>query len=133
MTALVHTAREHGVELELAHHNNLLLNDRIVYDRSGWQPVHDNDEGDRIGTEKAVRSRKGKKRREADSNASNNSEEGKKKNSKKTKTEGKKATPKKPKAKKTVAEKLLNMGDDEAESDESSEETGTASDTSDSS
>jgi ribulose-5-phosphate 4-epimerase/fuculose-1-phosphate aldolase len=37
-----------GAELELAHHNNLLLNDRIVYDRSGWQPVHDNDEGDRI-------------------------------------------------------------------------------------
>ena len=24
------------------------FNDRIVYDRSGWQPVHDNDEGDRI-------------------------------------------------------------------------------------
>ena len=37
-----------GAELELAHHNNLLLNDRIVYDRSGWQPVHDNQEGDRI-------------------------------------------------------------------------------------
>ena len=35
-------------ELELAHHNNLLLNDRIVYDRSGWQPVDDDAEGDRI-------------------------------------------------------------------------------------
>ena len=35
-------------ELELAHHNNLLLNDRVVYDRAGWQPVADVDEGDRI-------------------------------------------------------------------------------------
>ena len=35
-------------ELELVHHNNLLLNDRIVYDRSGYQPVADNEEGDRI-------------------------------------------------------------------------------------
>jgi ribulose-5-phosphate 4-epimerase/fuculose-1-phosphate aldolase len=35
-------------ELALAHHNNLLLNDRIVYDREGLAPVADNEEGDRI-------------------------------------------------------------------------------------
>jgi ribulose-5-phosphate 4-epimerase/fuculose-1-phosphate aldolase len=35
-------------ELALAHHNNLLLNDRIVYDREGYAPVADTDEGDRI-------------------------------------------------------------------------------------
>jgi ribulose-5-phosphate 4-epimerase/fuculose-1-phosphate aldolase len=34
--------------LELAHHNNLLLNDRIVMDKAGDQPVGDNTEGDRI-------------------------------------------------------------------------------------
>lgn len=37
-----------GGELALAHHNNLLLNDRIVYDTAGYEPVHDNEEGDRI-------------------------------------------------------------------------------------
>jgi ribulose-5-phosphate 4-epimerase/fuculose-1-phosphate aldolase len=35
-------------ELHLSHHNNLLLNDRVVYDREGDEPVHQNDEGDRI-------------------------------------------------------------------------------------
>jgi ribulose-5-phosphate 4-epimerase/fuculose-1-phosphate aldolase len=35
-------------ELQVAHHNNLLLNDRIVYDREGYAPVADNEEGDRI-------------------------------------------------------------------------------------
>jgi ribulose-5-phosphate 4-epimerase/fuculose-1-phosphate aldolase len=35
-------------EFSLSHHNNLLLNDRIVYDREGDEPVHRNDEGDRI-------------------------------------------------------------------------------------
>lgn len=35
-------------ELELAHHNNLMLNDRVVYDREGYAPVADNEEGDRI-------------------------------------------------------------------------------------
>jgi ribulose-5-phosphate 4-epimerase/fuculose-1-phosphate aldolase len=35
-------------ELALAHHNNLLLNDRIVYDCEGYAPVADNEEGDRI-------------------------------------------------------------------------------------
>ncbi|PHK95437.1 aldolase [Pseudoroseomonas rhizosphaerae] len=35
-------------ELALSHHNNLLLNDRIVYDREGDEPVHQNEEGDRI-------------------------------------------------------------------------------------
>lgn len=35
-------------ELALSHHNNLLLNDRIVYDREGDEPVHVNEEGDRI-------------------------------------------------------------------------------------
>jgi len=35
-------------ELQLAHHNNLMLNDRIVYDRKGLTPVDDHDEGDRI-------------------------------------------------------------------------------------
>jgi ribulose-5-phosphate 4-epimerase/fuculose-1-phosphate aldolase len=36
------------VSLELVHHNNLLLNDRVVYDREGYEPVGNNDEGDRI-------------------------------------------------------------------------------------
>jgi ribulose-5-phosphate 4-epimerase/fuculose-1-phosphate aldolase len=36
------------ISLELVHHNNLLLNDRIVYDREGYEPVSSNDEGDRI-------------------------------------------------------------------------------------
>lgn len=35
-------------ELALAHHNNLMLNDRIVYDYEGYAPVADTDEGDRI-------------------------------------------------------------------------------------
>jgi ribulose-5-phosphate 4-epimerase/fuculose-1-phosphate aldolase len=35
-------------ELALAHHNNLLLNDRIVVDREGDRPVDSNQEGDRI-------------------------------------------------------------------------------------
>ncbi len=35
-------------EFELAHGNNLFLNDRVVADIWGGQPVHDNDEGDRI-------------------------------------------------------------------------------------
>ncbi|MBC7799462.1 MAG: class II aldolase/adducin family protein, partial [Gemmatimonadaceae bacterium] len=35
-------------ELALAHHNNLLLNDRIVVDLAGDEPVGDHDEGDRI-------------------------------------------------------------------------------------
>jgi ribulose-5-phosphate 4-epimerase/fuculose-1-phosphate aldolase len=35
-------------ELALAHHNNLVLNDRVVIDVGGDEPVHDNDEGDRI-------------------------------------------------------------------------------------
>jgi ribulose-5-phosphate 4-epimerase/fuculose-1-phosphate aldolase len=35
-------------ELHLSHHNNLLLNDRVVYDHEGDEPVHQNDEGDRI-------------------------------------------------------------------------------------
>lgn len=38
-----------GGELALAHHNNLMLNDRIVYDVEGDEPVHDNEEGDRLG------------------------------------------------------------------------------------
>lgn len=37
-----------GAELALSHHNNLTLNDRIAYDVEGYEPVHDNDEGDRI-------------------------------------------------------------------------------------
>src|SRR5512139_2694566 len=37
-----------GVELALSYHNNLLLNDRAVYDDEGDQPVHTNEEGDRI-------------------------------------------------------------------------------------
>ncbi|WP_291296626.1 class II aldolase/adducin family protein [Elioraea sp.] len=37
-----------GGEFRLSHHNNLLLNDRIVYDTEGYEPVHDNEEGDRI-------------------------------------------------------------------------------------
>ncbi len=35
-------------ELALAHHNNLLLNDRVVYDSGGGEPVMDDQEGDRI-------------------------------------------------------------------------------------
>ncbi|MBI0432667.1 class II aldolase/adducin family protein [Roseomonas sp. KE0001] len=35
-------------EFALSHHNNLLLNDRMVYDREGDEPVHVNEEGDRI-------------------------------------------------------------------------------------
>lgn len=37
-----------GGELRLVHHNNLMLNDRIVYDTEGYEPVLDNEEGDRI-------------------------------------------------------------------------------------
>ena len=37
-----------GAEFALSHHNNLLLNDRAVYDGEGDQPVHSNEEGDRI-------------------------------------------------------------------------------------
>ena len=35
-------------QLILAHHNSLLLNDRVVYDLEGDEPVGDNEEGDRI-------------------------------------------------------------------------------------
>ena len=35
-------------ELALAHHNNLLLNDRVAYDRDGHAPALDDHEGDRI-------------------------------------------------------------------------------------
>jgi ribulose-5-phosphate 4-epimerase/fuculose-1-phosphate aldolase len=35
-------------EFALAHHNNALLNDRVVVDQGGVRPVHDNYEGDRI-------------------------------------------------------------------------------------
>ena len=35
-------------QMTLSHHNSLLLNDRIVIDLEGDQPVHDNTEGDRI-------------------------------------------------------------------------------------
>ncbi len=35
-------------ELALSHHNNLILNDRLVVDLEGDQPVGDNQEGDRI-------------------------------------------------------------------------------------
>jgi ribulose-5-phosphate 4-epimerase/fuculose-1-phosphate aldolase len=35
-------------ELALAHHNNLLLNDRVAVDDGGDRPVDDNAEGDRI-------------------------------------------------------------------------------------
>jgi len=37
-----------GGRLELSHHNDLVLDDRIVYDDEAHGPVHDNDEGDRI-------------------------------------------------------------------------------------
>jgi ribulose-5-phosphate 4-epimerase/fuculose-1-phosphate aldolase len=37
-------------QFELAHSNNLFLNDRVVVDLWGGQPVHDNDEGDRIAS-----------------------------------------------------------------------------------
>ena len=37
-----------ATELALAHHNNLMLNDRIVYDHEGYAPVADTDEGDRL-------------------------------------------------------------------------------------
>ena len=32
----------------MAHHNNLALNDRVVIDKKGDEPVDDNSEGDRI-------------------------------------------------------------------------------------
>ena len=35
-------------QITLSHHNNLMLNDRIVVDLEGDAPVDDNDEGDRI-------------------------------------------------------------------------------------
>jgi ribulose-5-phosphate 4-epimerase/fuculose-1-phosphate aldolase len=35
-------------QLALAHHNNLLINDRVAVDLGGVKPVHDNEEGDRI-------------------------------------------------------------------------------------
>ena len=35
-------------DLALSHHNNLILNDRLVVDLEGDQPVGDNQEGDRI-------------------------------------------------------------------------------------
>ena len=35
-------------QLTLSHTNNLMLNDRTVIDNGGGQPVHDNEEGDRI-------------------------------------------------------------------------------------
>jgi len=35
-------------ELALAHHNNLLLNDRIAYDGKGYAPALSDEEGDRI-------------------------------------------------------------------------------------
>lgn len=35
-------------ELELSHHNNLLINDRVVYDALGDEPVSHDEEGDRI-------------------------------------------------------------------------------------
>jgi ribulose-5-phosphate 4-epimerase/fuculose-1-phosphate aldolase len=37
-----------GGRLELAHHNNLILNDRIAYDDGGLRPALDDEEGDRI-------------------------------------------------------------------------------------
>jgi ribulose-5-phosphate 4-epimerase/fuculose-1-phosphate aldolase len=37
-----------GGRLALAHHNNLRLNDRIVYDEDGTEPTGDPAEGDRI-------------------------------------------------------------------------------------
>lgn len=37
-----------GAEFSLSHHNNLLLNDRTVYDPEGDEPVRHNEEGDRI-------------------------------------------------------------------------------------
>jgi ribulose-5-phosphate 4-epimerase/fuculose-1-phosphate aldolase len=35
-------------QFHMAHGNNLFLNDRVVMDNWGGQPVHDNEEGDRI-------------------------------------------------------------------------------------
>jgi len=35
-------------EMELSHHNNLLLNDRVIYDTLGDEPVSHDEEGDRI-------------------------------------------------------------------------------------
>lgn len=35
-------------QFSMAHGNNLFLNDRVVVDNWGGQPVHDNEEGDRI-------------------------------------------------------------------------------------
>jgi len=43
-------------ELALAHHNNLLLNDRIAYDRKGYAPASSDDEGDRIAASLGDRS-----------------------------------------------------------------------------
>lgn len=37
-----------GGRLEPSHHNDLVLDDRVVYDDEAHGPVHDNDEGDRI-------------------------------------------------------------------------------------
>jgi ribulose-5-phosphate 4-epimerase/fuculose-1-phosphate aldolase len=37
-----------GGRMELSHHNDLVLNDRIVYDDAANGPVDDDDEGDRI-------------------------------------------------------------------------------------
>ncbi len=37
-----------GGRMELSHHNDLALNDRIVYDEMANGPVDDNEEGDRI-------------------------------------------------------------------------------------
>jgi ribulose-5-phosphate 4-epimerase/fuculose-1-phosphate aldolase len=39
-----------GGRLALSHHNNLMLNDRVVYDEEAHGPVGDNEEGDRIAT-----------------------------------------------------------------------------------
>ena len=45
LTAL--SLMENG-RMELSHHNNLVLNDRIVYDEAAHGPVRDSEEGDRI-------------------------------------------------------------------------------------
>jgi ribulose-5-phosphate 4-epimerase/fuculose-1-phosphate aldolase len=37
-----------GGRLQLTHHNNLLLNDRIAYDEGQHGPAHSNEEGDRL-------------------------------------------------------------------------------------
>jgi ribulose-5-phosphate 4-epimerase/fuculose-1-phosphate aldolase len=36
------------MEFELAHHDSLMLNDRVVYDRESFEPVGDVEEGDRL-------------------------------------------------------------------------------------